>query len=147
MRPMFRPAPKGPQAAYQTFRARQPLQTHFRRATCAEVDCARFVNGFRIPTVPGTPLGDRQAYLIRESGARHVTVRQPGGVVDYVFPPGTMCFERHFRSLFREPLTAITRGDHRTPRAARAPRVMAAAEWLDRFRAHQDKIATEVQRG
>lgn len=145
--PLFRLDPKGPQSAYQTFRIKQPLRTHFRRATCVEVDCERYRHGFKIHTDPRTQVGQRQAFLIRESGTRHTAVKMPDGMVDYLFAPGTMCFERHYRSLFREPLTAITRGDWRTPRDRRQPRIMPAGEWLSRFEEHQGAIAAMVARG
>lgn len=146
-RPLFRIDPKGPQSAYQTFRVKQPLKTHFRRATCKEIDCERYLKGFKINTDPRTPRGQRQAFLIRQEGIRFVTAKQSDGTVDYIFPAGQSCFEMHFRSLFREPLTAITRGDWRTPRARREPRVMPVGEWLNRFQEHQGAIATMMSRG
>lgn len=144
---LFRVKPAGPSAAYKTFRVRQPLDTHFRVATCAEVDCEQYVKGFKIPTDPATQRGQRQAYLIRESGRPFRCVRLPAGIVEYHFAPGTRCFRPHYRSLFREPLTLVQRGDWRTPARARDTRAMPAGEWLDRFGTHQQAIADQVSRG
>lgn len=142
-----RPGAPIPDRAFTTFRVRQPLATHFRRATCAEVDCANFQNGFKINVDTRTPVGRRQAQLIRESGARFTAVRLPDGTADAVFPPGTLCFRPHYRTLFREPLTIVHRGDWRTPAAARAPRAMPAGEWLDRFQTHQQRVIEQAARG
>lgn len=139
--------PAAPHHAFTTFRVRQPLATHFRRATCAEIECENYIHGFKINVDTRTERGQRQAHLIRVSGAAYSVVRLPDGTADAVFPPGTLCFRPHYRSLFREPLTVVQQGDWRTPRAARDTRAMPAAEWLDRFGTHQQSIAERVARG
>ena len=44
---LFRIPPKAGPEAYKTYEVRQPRQTHFRRGTCAEVDCRRAKTGWR----------------------------------------------------------------------------------------------------
>lgn len=145
---MFRLDPAGPHTAYQTFRVAAPLATHHRRATCVEVGCEKLERGFKIVVDPTTDKGRRQRHLIVDVYRRPCRARRrPDGLVEYVFPAGTQCFDNHHVSLFREPLTVIRFGDHRTPRAARQPRQVGAGEWLERFGENQQKIAERVARG
>lgn len=145
---MFRLDPAGPHQAYQTFRVSAPLATHHRRATCAEVACEKLERGFKIITDPTTDKGRRQAYLITHVYRRpHTVIRRPDGLVDYVFAPGVPCFANHHRPLFREPLTVIRFGDHRTPRRAREPRSVGVSEWTGRLGESVTDLAGRVARG
>jgi len=140
--------PAAPHQAFQTFRVSAPLATHHRRATCAEVDCEKLERGFRIISDPTTDKGRRQRHLIMNVYRRPCTaVRRPDGLVEYVFAPGTSCFDNHYRPLFREPIALLRLGDWRTPRSMRRTRAMPVPEWLDRFGTHQQRLAERANRG
>ena len=63
---------------YKTYRAVAPVKTHFRPATCAEVDCQNYVNGWK--TV--VPSSSDHAQYIRSADFKrsyHYTERAAEG--------------------------------------------------------------------
>jgi hypothetical protein len=104
---------KAPAHTMRTFQIDQPLKTHFRRATCAEVDCKDSAGGW----VMGFDLTDPQkaaaARWIRDhSGRTFTAVLTPGKVV-LTFPAGQTCFAKHRVPLEREPFYVVRNGDFR----------------------------------
>lgn len=132
--------------AYKTYLLAAPVSTHFVAATCAEVGCPNYLNGWR--TI--VPEGSDHADLVRSLRGRwHFTEQaQPGGLVEFTFPAGQPCFEAstHRRRLEREPRFVIRGGDHRgNPSGDRAE--VSAASWLDNFGEHQERLASRFERG
>ena len=71
-------APKlGPQF-YKSFSLRRPLTSHWRKATCEEVDCPDFVLGFQAAVDTSTPLGQAQYDYLHRDRTRSFTERAPG---------------------------------------------------------------------
>lgn len=151
MRPLSRPweqVPNYPGAEhFKTYALISPLRTHHRPATCAEVECPKWTQGFKAVCDTSTVQGLANARAIERSGRRR-TFTQAGPIVTYEFPAGQQCFDRHTVSLEREPLYVVKGGDHRgNPRSV--PRVTHrnAADWVDDFATHQLEIAERTQRG
>lgn len=138
--------PQGPAQAYKTYQLLQPLATHFRAATCAEVDCPAYLHGWKTVIDESTELGQQQAhYITHDSGRRYV--RQPingDGPVTYVFEAGQQCFRQHREPLEREPLAIVKDGDWR---ASQNVRHLRPDDWVDDFSNHQDKLHTQLERG
>lgn len=138
--------PQGPAQAYKTYQLLQPLATHFRLATCVEVDCQAYLHGWKTVIDESTELGQRQAhYITHESGRRYV--REPinsDGPVTYVFEAGQQCFAQHQQPLEREPLAIVKDGDWRM---SQNPRQLRTEDWVDDFQIHQDKLHTQLERG
>jgi hypothetical protein len=135
----------GPEA-YKTFAFVAPLATHFRTATCAEVNCAGYERGFKT-IVPAD--GPQATYIRAQSGRRFIETRQPDGMVEFVFPPGQQCFQSagHRLPLHREPTYYVRDGDHRgNPWGTRALQ-MRPIDWVDAFQDHQSKVADARERG
>ena len=136
-----------PAHAVKTFQIRAPLRTHFRPATCAEVQCPAYLNGWR--TI--VPADSAAAEYIRHDRSRsHAEERRDGGLACFTFGPGQQAFaspeHEHRVPNDREPLYSERGGDWRgNPR--REGRELAAADWVDSFANHQIKLAERLERG
>lgn len=143
-RPVNRWDPLLPVTAMQTMQVAQPLATHWRKATCAEVDCPHHVHGWATTVLVGS--GDEA--LVRRSGRRFVVTDADPGFVRFVFEPGQACFRagQHQVPVGREPLYVARSGDWRgCPR--RDTRQMRGADWLDKFRTDLDVVKTRMEQG
>ena len=145
--PLNRIEPQGPAQAYRTYQLLQPLATHFRIATCEEVDCPAYLHGWKTVIDESTELGQQQAHYIRdESGRRYQ--RDPvvfgQGLATYVFEAGQRCFRQHHEPLEREPLAIVKDGDWRM---SSNPRHLKPDDWVDDFANHQDRLNTQRERG
>lgn len=141
-RPLTRIAPAGPPSAYQTFRATAPIQTHWRPATCAEVECVPHVKGWTTRVDETTDLGAQQAgYIRHHSGRRYNESRDNTGLVVFTFEAGQTCFnaDTHTVPLERNPIYTKYAGDYRAPGAVH--RYDRADQWVDDFASHQNQLA------
>lgn len=129
--------------AFKTYEILAPLPTHFRPATCQEIECAGYVNGWKTTVLPGTP---EHAQVLALKGRYSFTgpVRNADGTESFTFPAGQQCFHRsqHRVPLEREPLYVV-----RDERAAAPVRRHRAVDWVDDFANHQQGIADRVKRG
>lgn len=74
----------------------RPVETHFRKATCREVECTHHLMGWKTVVDTATNLGQMQAAYIRHQTGRHFTEQRAGEtLVEFIFPPGQMCFREH----------------------------------------------------
>lgn len=144
----FRLEPKLPAHAVKTYQIAAPQSTHRRKATCQEVECANHIHGWRTMLDLATDHGVRAYKYIREhSGRTFLVAGQQGTIITLEFCPGQQCFAEHTVSLEREPLYVVREGDWRgNPRRADPVR-RTADQWVDEFAAHQDRIATEINKG
>lgn len=132
-----------------------PLATHWRPATCEEVRCRAFTDGFEIvlPDSPGRV--ERIAYLRADRSRVSTEWRRPDGAVVFRFPPGTRPFagatehENHRVRIDRPEICAVK--DRLTDPASQwvvhdGPNG-GADNWVDDFAGHQDKLFTAAQKG
>lgn len=145
MRGARRIQPQMPSQNYQTFQVASPLSTHYKPATCKEIDCPNYLNGWRI-RVEGLP--EDMLHLAKHSGRRFREVSIKEGETYLVFEGGQKCFQEstHRTSLQRPEFYFIGQGDWRSYSSRNAERV-STEEWLDRFRTNQDSLATQLERG
>lgn len=149
-RKLNRVEPKLPVQAVQTFQAVAPLRTHWRRATCAEVECEHYTHGWATTVLPGST----EEAIIRSSGRRWVDEIRGGpwpdekGFLRFVFPPGQPCFGdfRHKVPLERPPLFIVRGGDWRA-NTGLIKQHTRGVDWVDHFANHQDQIIARQQRG
>lgn len=146
-RELFRIKPAGNPEDYKTYQVLQPRKTHFRPASCAEVDCPNYARGWKTTVDVSTQLGRKQANYIRLHSGRRFTFAQTGDLVAFTFSPGQNCFQQHRTSLQRPPLLRIKGGDYRgNPR--NIPTVTHRPEdWLDDFGTHQLRLKQALERG
>ena len=128
-------------APHRTFRISSPIATHYRPASCADVDCSAHLHGWRTTVDIGTDLGREQAAYIRaHAGRRHVEPTEDGRLVAFTFEPGQVCFAA---------------ADHRVPldrpeifRTSIGPALgvddivhtLRPDQWVDDFATHLDGI-------
>lgn len=139
MRPLFRPDPKGPVQAYQTYAA----TARTRPATCKEVDCQAMREGWLSVADVSTDIGRRRANYIRLRAGRAFTFTQAGDLVTFRFKAGQRCFREH--TLPVGALYVKRGGDWR---ATTSPaQQMREADWIDDQQNTYDKIRTLRERG
>lgn len=144
MRPLRRITPILPVSAMKTYSISTPQDTHFRKATCKEVDCEHYLNGW-MTTVLANSDDER---LIRRAG-RHFTVeKRPDGFLRFVFHAGQTCFAavHHRVPLEREPFHVVRDGDWRgNPTRRRTG--LKANDWLDSFQEDTARTIAFKERG
>lgn len=125
--------------------AHNPAATHWRKATCAEVDCEQYLNGWRTIVPAGS---DSDLWLEHHSGRHFIrnVVPQPDGarLAEYVFAPGQQCFRgqagEHKLPLHRPPIL--------THRLTARPLIrLAPNEFVDRMGEHLIRIKREIGNG
>lgn len=131
--------PALPAQHFKTYEIIAPLSTHYREATCEEVECVNFVNGWKTIVPSDSP----QAQYIRSgaSGRRFLESRTDNDLAEFVFSAGQRCFasNTHRLPLERDPLYVVRGGDARG-NPLRERRVHARAEdWREDFAESLDK--------
>lgn len=140
---MHRIQPAGPTHAYRTFGIAAPLGTHWRKATCAEAECANYLNGWR--TI--LPASSDLHAVVRGSG-RHYTQETIGDLIEYTFPAGQECFhaaEHRVRGFAAEVF--YTRGGDWRGVTAPVETIADPDEWVGRFQENQQSIIHAQERG
>lgn len=139
--------PVGPAAAYKTYSIASPLATHFRPATCQEVDCANYAKGWLTRLDTADPKQAGLANDIRMKLGRKFMAVERGTVVEFTFPPGQQCFAQHRVPLDRPEFFVVRDGDWRGNPRGTAPVQRNAADWQDDFANHQDRLKTALEAG
>jgi hypothetical protein len=148
MRPLSRAPDRFPVQALRTFQIAAPVSTHRRAATCREVQCDGWRNGFVVLADESTELGQRQAYYIRMHSGRLFTVRKHrDGRTAFVFGAETECFSAHTVPLERPALYVVRDGDHRGNPTGMRRQHASPDDWVDEFANNQDKLAERQKRG
>jgi hypothetical protein len=137
--------PQGPVNAYKTYEIARPMATHWRKATCAEVECSAHVNGWQTFVDESTDQGQAQAYYIRrESGRGFTETFNEHGITEFTFGAGQTCFssgdDGHRLPLDREAFFMVQRGDWRKRIGDRFTHG-SPDSWVNDFGEHQDQLA------
>lgn len=148
MQQPFRLNPAMSVDSYKTYQVTAPVATHTRAASCEEVGCQQQEQGWASAIDESTELGQKQAWYIRNQSGRHFREarNQMPGLTLFIFEPGQQCFAEHRVPLDRPALYIVRGGDWRgNPRGEVVRR--KPDEWVDDFATHQDKLATELEKG
>ena len=149
--PLIRINPQLGPEYFKSYSWTRPLQTHWRPATCEEVRCDDFINGFEITIDKSTPLGEKQYDFLTHDRERSYTVEQEGlYLYRFTYPPGTRGFagDKHDHRLpvGREPLLSVRAGDWR--KYLSPPRQHKYVDdWVEDFSENQNKIVELQRRG
>ena len=141
---MMRVDPTLPVGAVETFQIAAPRSTHWRSATCAEVQCQPHLSGWVTKVLAGSP--DEQ--LLRQA-RRNLWSRveaAPDGFLNYHFTAGVKCLGavRHRIRIDRPELFVLRDGDWRW---LGEPRVFDRSDqWVDHFATRLDQIKTAIER-
>lgn len=146
-RPINRIQPQMPAAAYKTYSIAAPLSTHYRPATCQEVDCPRYLNGWRVHV---EQVGPELTHTAKNSGRRYQELRVAEGQTYLVFEAGQPCFQasEHRMRIDRPELYIVRDGDWRgNPRGTQARQHARPEHWVEDFAEHQQGLADTAQKG
>ncbi len=142
-------APAAGPENFKTYSWSRPLSTHWRKATCEEVQCEDFTNGFVFTCDISTPLGERQYNYCSHDRERSYTIDEEGPYIrHFIYPPGNRGFagnkHDHRLPVGREPLYAVRAGDWRK---YLAPPVQHkyVDDWIEDMSENQNRII-EIQR-
>lgn len=115
----------------------RPLPTHWRAATCEEVRCPDYTNGWQT-IVPAT--GEQADYIRHRSMRYFKEEPQPGGLAAFSFPAGQRCFRSWQHKLPHEGQAPLFlergRGAPSTP--------IEWERWTDDFNEHMEKTWREI---
>lgn len=146
MHKLFRIEPKLSPSEMKTYALSTPLITHFRKATCKEVECKGWRNGWESFIDESTVLGQTQAgYIRHQSGRRFTESKNEHGITAFKFPAGQTCFREHKEPLERPPLLLVRNGDWRASSVSRVH--SRVDDWVDDFRTHTEGINKLLERG
>lgn len=153
---LFRIEPALPPQSYKTYAMVSPLSTHSRQATCEEVGCDQYRQGWRVRvenltpdllhtlrTARATVNGRQVPYRCREQ-------RVAEGETWMVYDAGQPCFkaDTHRAPIGRPPLYVVRDGDHRgNPRGTKARLHQRPSDWVEDFAEHQQALADEIKKG
>lgn len=145
---VFRIDPKGPVEAYTTYQVVSPKSTHYRRATCEEVECEQWLKGW----VTRVPIGSALAqYVASKAHGRKFTETTKIGESEreFIFPPGQECFRsaKHQIPVGRDPLYVVRHGDWRGNPSGERRQHVRAADWVEDFALHQQGLADRLTKG
>ena len=118
------------------YKASRPLATHWREASCKEVDCSHYQLGWETIVDISTDLGKRQYNYIVNNSGRKGSGKQNGDLVTFTFSPEQTCFREHKIPLEREPILTIQNGHGTT--------LSQAGEWHDHMNESIYKYQREV---
>jgi hypothetical protein len=139
---MFRVEPALPSRAYDTYAVRMPKTTHQRPATCEEVECGAWANGWKTVVPNASP----QAQYIRAKSGRAFTESIEDELVTFFFKPGQRCFasDKHTVLLERDPVFLKGHGDWRSTERMKA---LDPNQWLDEFAGNQERLKALHEKG
>lgn len=144
---MGRPDPKMGAESYKSYEIRVP-EGDWRRATCGEIDCPDYLNGWRT-RIEGLP--PEYVHAARTSGRKYAELHIAEGETWLVYEAGQPCFrttDHRIRRLEKPELFLVRDGDWRgNPRGTRARLHQRPADWQDDFATHQQGLADAIQEG
>lgn len=131
--------------AYQTYAISAPLSTHWRRATCAEVDCPHYLEGWATRV---EHCNAEQLHAARNSGRRYRELAVRAGETYLLFEAGQKCFrwDEHRQRVERPELYVIRDGDLRGNPTGRR-QIVGDTQWSDDFGEHQERLADLQKEG
>lgn len=137
---------------YQTYQIVAPPATHFRPATCAEIECPSYLHGWKTTIDPSTDLGAKQLdYITRRSGRAYVSEKLGTGLIEFTFEAGQTCFQagQHRTRIDKPEIFVVREGDRRlrTGGHRRFTGAHAAEDWRDHFANHQQGLRDVLERG
>lgn len=130
-------------AQYRTYAVRTPKR-HTRQATCEEVGCLAYLNGWAIAFAMCT---EKDHFAIKHSGRRY-RIEELQGELCYVFEEGQPCFKvAEHRVLVVPPMFYAGQGIWR----GRTPKTLAPHTrpefWVEDFAENQSTLAELQERG
>lgn len=138
-----------PASTMRTFQLDQPLATHYRRATCEEVQCRAQAGGWRMAFDLTDPERRAAARFVRDKAGRTYTheLLEDGNKVVFTFAAGQRCFEQHRIPLERDPFMIVRGGDFRGNPTGYRYEHTSPDSFLDHWSGDLDQLNTVRERG
>ncbi len=168
---MNRITPGLPVTDMKTYGIRAPLASHWRKASCVEVECPSLTGWLNVIDEQNSPAVTRAefeawaeavrrgapelinrdqaraGYIRYAAGRSFIEAADSSGATVFDFAPGQECFEDHRIRIDREELFIVRGGDWRgNPRRERMTHDRPEY-WVEDFAEHQDRLATRLSRG
>lgn len=136
--------PRMPAHMYKTYRVSSPLETHTRRATCQEIDCEAYRDGWVMHKDALTPA---MIYAVTHSGRKFTEINIGPGETYYKFEPGQICFKAptHRISLERPEFYMVGRGLTSTFDERRAKQHTRPEFWVEDMQHHFDTLRKAIE--
>ena len=146
MQHINRIAPQGQVNDYKTYQIVSPLSTHWEPATCQQVDCPDYLNGWRV-RIEGLP--PEMIHAAKTSGRKFSELEISASEHWMVFEAGQSCFRasEHRRLLDKQEIFIARDGDYRGNPTGNVRRHTRPEFWLEDFAEHQDQLAQRIQQG
>jgi hypothetical protein len=146
MRPLNRLDPVGKVWDYRTFQVMSPLSTHWRPATCAEVDCPQYLKGWKV-RVEGLP--PEMVHTAKTSGRKYTELHVAEGENWLVYEAGQPCFKasEHRKLLDRQEIYIARDGDFRGNPTGNVRKHTKPEFWIEDMQENNSKVAERLQRG
>ncbi len=146
MQHMNRIAPQGSVRDYKTYQVVSPISTHWERATCQQVDCPDYLNGWRVK-IEGLP--PEMVHAARTTGRKFSELEISANEHWLVFEAGQPCFRasEHRRLLDKQEIFIVRDGDYRGNPTGNFRKHTRPADWQEDFAEHQDRLAQQIQQG
>jgi len=110
-------------AQHRIYRSSAPVASHFREATCAEVNCEHYLAGWQ--TILPENDTDNADWIRHQSRLRFTETRSDG-TVTFRFEPGQPCFSRNTHRVSLDRPHIFTVGNGYSGFSRREP-----AQWVD----------------
>lgn len=127
--------------AHRTYGYKQPLQSHFRLASCQEVNCVDLRNGWSVRLA--ADMVDHINFIRSLKRYYTFTERTENGEVVFDFPPGAgpRCFKwKSHRVRNDRPPLFVVRGSYiETYQHERGE------DWVEDFQGHLDKVREDFE--
>lgn len=137
----------------KTFELRQPFDSHYRIATCAEVECKGWRQDMTVTfdLTVAQQVADAN-WLRNRSGLRFTYLLLAGDTkVKFVIPSGQTCMESRLRPhrvpLERDPFMLVRGGDFRGNPTGQRMRHTSPESFVDNWATDLDKLNTVRERG
>lgn len=146
MQRMNRIPPQGKVQDYKTYQIAAPLKTHWRPATCAEVNCPQHEKGWQVRVENLTP---EMLHAARTSGRKYIELHVAEGETWLVFEAGQACFRAamHRTKLDRQEIYIARDGDWRGNPTGRVLKHTRPDHWCEDMNENNQRIIQIQQRG
>lgn len=146
MQRMSRIQPQGRVQDYKTYQIVSPVSTHWRPATCAEVDCPEYMKGWKI-RIEGLP--PAMVHAARTSGRSYKELDVTENEHWLIFDSGQPCFRasQHRMLLDKQEIFVVRDGDFRGNPTGNVRTHTRPEHWVEDFSEHQDRVVQQIQRG
>lgn len=143
---MNRIKPMGQPQDYRTFQITSPLSTHWRPATCADVDCPHYLNGWRV-RVEG--LDPKMLYAAQTSGRKYTELHVAENENWLVFEAGQSCFRasQHKKLLDRQEIFIARDGDWRGNPTGRVRKHTRPEFWIEDMQENNASVQKRLEQG